>query len=237
MSAGIRDIAFQGPQDLARLYRVSSSVPRALFGLLPSLSFLSSVIRPPPPSLFPSSLLFWIFLSASERLERNARPSSSSSLCFFFLVFSRPYVLCLALIFLSYAMLFHAWLTTGNRRSYRDYVHLECTHHRPSAPLLEASLFFSLRDAVKSFLAQGFSSKRRVKNRHQRFVCYRLDYARSNRKVRFSSMFKVKLTTCSLEKKFKLKNRNRNLIEAVEVIFGKDVTSFCFTADSFCLVC
>lgn len=107
----------------------------------PSLSFLSSVplcsILCVP--LFPSFLLFWVFLSASES-PRNAHLVLLHLFCFFLSSSppsSSPLFLMVSishLHFSSYSMLFHAWPTARNRGSYRDYVHLECTHYRPSAP-------------------------------------------------------------------------------------------------------
>lgn len=55
-------------------------------------------------------------------------------------------ILTFSILYLRFsicAMLFHAWLTARNRRSYRDYVHPECTDYRP---FLETILFFSSRE-------------------------------------------------------------------------------------------
>lgn len=120
--------------------------PHALFGLLafplvsPVRASLLHLLRLP----FPFLPLVLGFSSARRRAfeTRSPRPSSP-----FLLVFSSlppsssssssPLFLMVSishLHFSSYSMLFHAWPTARNRGSYRDYVHLECTHYRPSAP-------------------------------------------------------------------------------------------------------
>jgi len=143
--------------------------PRALFGLCPPLLVSK---RPSPPHLVPlilSSTLCTLFYSISDvssmRRGVSSRAfffatstiisSSSSSSSSSFSVSRASLLVCVL-----YAMLFHAWPAAGNRKSYQDYVHPECTHHRPSAPLLETTLFSSLRDAVKSFRVELLQGRR-----------------------------------------------------------------------------
>lgn len=127
----------------------------ALFSLLafflPSLpSFLSSV----PPStafrlvvpLLPftsllSSFLFWIFHRrvSSSRLP----PHFLSFCCASSLPFSSLLDLTSSILYLhffTYAVLFHAWPTARNRKSYREIMYI----HRPSALLSSRRLSFSL---------------------------------------------------------------------------------------------
>lgn len=182
MSAQIRDIAFHHwPQDLARLYRVSSSPLLALF-----LAFLSSSCPlcpcPPPP---PPSPLLRFSLGASKSLSSRRRvlalrlPSSSSLLPRLLLsfLFSSPsprlsLSLSLSFTYITRAMLFHAWSTTGNRRSYRDYIHLRMlyryTRHRLGARLSSKrrlfSLFFCMRARRHNIFSREIAQKRRVRD-------------------------------------------------------------------------
>lgn len=115
-------------------FLASSSLPPAA---------LSSTLSPALPSS-PSGL-------SSPRVEESRAMLASppfllllllSRLSFF--SSSRPCVL--------HTTLFHAWPTARNRRSYRDYVHLECTHYQPGALFSSKRLSFpSLRDVVKPF--------------------------------------------------------------------------------------
>lgn len=109
----------------------------------PSLSFLSSVPLSAPSSASPFSRpsSCFGFSSARRRAPSKRSPRPSSSFLFVFSSLpppsSSPLFLMVSishLHFSSYSMLFHAWPTARNRGSYRDYVHLECTHYRPSAP-------------------------------------------------------------------------------------------------------
>jgi len=154
----------------SRASRSSRAVSCFCFGLLTHflafpLVFLVRVSICPPFALSfclsyrPSSFLFFpLILDFLQHVEESNKTLHSSSsflhFSFFLLLFFssllRPCVLFLTLMFL-YLLLFHAWPTARNR-SYRDYV-LYKSVYTISLALFETTLFFSLRDAVKSFLA------------------------------------------------------------------------------------
>lgn len=103
------------------------------------------------PVLFLLLLLFFIFLlSLSLPLLSSIPPVPLLSLSVCPLPYPRYAFSCLA--------------NSEEPRSYRDYVHLECTHHRPSVPL-STTLFSSLRDAVKSLhmkVLKSFRGRQRM---------------------------------------------------------------------------
>lgn len=123
-------------------------------------------------------LLSFDSLSARRRVSQAGDALALVLPLFFLAFFSRSFSLLrpslslslsLSSTYITRAMLFHAWPTTGNRRSYRDYVHLRMlyryTHHQLSACLSSKrrlfSLFFCTRARHHNIFSREIAQKRR----------------------------------------------------------------------------